>query len=222
MRMVSHPDCLNLPDTAVKKGGVDMTQIKHRPKTYMKHAYFFGYGSLVNRDTHAFTAAHTARLRGWKRVWRHTDLRPVAFLTVVPDTDSKIDGLIAAVPGDDWAALDERERAYTRVPAAHQVTHALTHQPEIAVYSIPDGAHGAPTETHPALLSYIDVVVQGYLREFGEDGARAFFDTTDGWDTPVLDDRAEPLYPRHRRLSLDEYGFVDDQLARRDIRLIGP
>ena len=186
----------------------------------MKHAYFFGYGSLVNRDTHTFTEAHTACLRGWKRVWRHTSLRPVAYLTVVPDETSRIDGLIAAVPGDDWAALDERERAYNRVPAAHQVTHALTHSPEIAVYSIPDGAHGQPTETHPALLSYIDVVVQGYLREFGEAGARAFFDTTDGWDTPVLDDRADPVYPRHRALTPDERTFVNDQLAQRGIRLI--
>ena len=186
----------------------------------MKHAYFFGYGSLVNRDTHTFTEAHTACLRGWKRVWRHTSLRPVAYLTVVPDETSRIDGLIAAVPGDDWAALDERERAYNRVPAAHQVIHALTHSPEIAVYSIPDGAHGQPTETHPALLSYIDVVVQGYLREFGEAGARAFFDTTDGWDTPVLDDRADPVYPRHRALTPDERTFVNDQLAQRGIRLI--
>ena len=197
-----------------------MTQIKHRPERYMKHAYFFGYGSLVNRDTHDFAEAHTARLRGWKRVWRHTSLRPVAFLTVVPDEDSEIDGLIAAVPGDDWAALDERERAYNRVAAAHQVTHALTHKPEIAVYSIPDGAHGHPTQAHPALLSYIDVVIQGYLREFGEDGARAFFNTTDGWDTPVLDDRADPVYPRHKVLAPDERCFVDDQLARRDIQLI--
>jgi hypothetical protein len=184
----------------------------------MKHAYFFGYGSLVNRDTHGFGEAHVARLRGWKRVWRHTSLRPVAFLTVVPDEASEIDGLIAAVPGDDWTALDDRERAYNRVPAAHQVTHSLTHRPEIAVYSIPDGAHGQPTDTHPALLSYIDVVVQGYLREFGERGAEGFFDTTDGWQTPVLDDRADPIYPRHRVLTSDERAFVDDQLARRDIR----
>ena len=186
----------------------------------MKHAYFFGYGSLVNRDTHGFTEAHVARLRGWKRVWRHSSLRPVAFLTVAPDDTSEIDGLIAAVPGDDWAALDERERAYTRVPAAHQVTHSLTHQPEIAVYSIPGGTHDHPTDTHPALLSYIDVVVQGYLREFGEEGAKGFFDTTDGWEAPVLDDRADPIYPRHRVLTSDERAFVDDQLAERDIRLI--
>ncbi|MCZ0812413.1 MAG: gamma-glutamylcyclotransferase family protein [Pseudomonadota bacterium] len=186
----------------------------------MSDTYFFGYGSLVNRDTHEFTETHSARLRGWRRIWRHTSLRPVAYLTVVPDPNTEIDGLIAPVPGHDWAALDERESAYDRVAAAHQISHTLPHMPEIAVYAIPEGRHSGATETHPALLSYIDVVVQGYLREFGETGAQRFFDTTDGWDAPVLDDRADPVYPRHRSLHPDERAFVDDQLRARDIRLL--
>jgi len=186
----------------------------------MTQAYFFGYGSLVNRDTHGYDGARTARLSGWKRVWRHTRLRPVAYLTVVPDAESEIDGLIASVPARDWAALDARERAYDRVAACHQVTHTLPHSPEIAVYTIPDGKHGTPDETCPALLSYIDVVVQGYLREFGEQGARRFFDTTAGWEAPVLDDRAAPVYPRHRRLSSDERAFVDELLSEREVRIL--
>lgn len=197
-----------------------MTYIKRGAKTYMNHAYFFGYGSLVNRDTHRFEGAQPARLRGWRRVWRHTVLRDVAYLTVVPDPGAEIDGLIAEVPHEDWAALDERERAYDRVAAAHQVAHTLPHAPEIAVYTIPEGKHGRPSETGPVLLSYLDVVVQGYLREFGEAGAHRFFDTTDGWDAPVLDDRADPIYPRHRRLSVDERGFVDDRLAQRKVRIL--
>ncbi|MEO1425117.1 MAG: gamma-glutamylcyclotransferase family protein, partial [Pseudomonadota bacterium] len=67
----------------------------------MQDPYFFGYGSLVNRATHAHDDAHPATLRGWRRMWRHTALRPVAFLTVVPAPGSRIDGLIAAVPGAD-------------------------------------------------------------------------------------------------------------------------
>ena len=185
----------------------------------MDHAYFFGYGSLVNRDTHAFQGAHPARLKGWRRVWRHTVLRPVAYLTVVPDETSEIDGLIAEVPHADWAALDEREGAYDRVAAAHQVSHPLSHRPEIAVYSIPEGKHGAPSEDGPVLLSYIDVVVQGYLREFGEAGVHRFFKTTDGWDAPVLDDRADPVYPRHRMLSAPERMLVDDHLSDLQVRI---
>ncbi|SLN28495.1 hypothetical protein ROG8370_01098 [Roseovarius gaetbuli] len=186
----------------------------------LSDAYFFGYGSLVNRDTHVFDAAHPAKLRGWRRVWRPTELRPVAFLTVVPDPASTIDGLIAAVPGADWPALDLREAAYARVPAHDQVTHSLPHRPEIAVYSIPEGAHGTPSIAHPILLSYLDVVVQGYAREFGPEGVARFFDTTHGWEAPILDDRAAPRYPRHQILSAAERGLADDHLERVNARLI--
>jgi hypothetical protein len=64
------------------------------------------------------------------------------------------------------------------------------------------------------------VVVQGYLREFGEAGVKRFFDTTDGWEAPVLNDRADPVYPRHRVLTADERTLVDDLLAERKVRLL--
>jgi hypothetical protein len=63
------------------------------------------------------------------------------------------------------------------------------------------------------------VVVQGFLHEFGEAGVAAFFDTTDGWDTPVLNDRAAPRYPRHKVLSAAETALVDDHLARLSARV---
>lgn len=178
------------------------------------NSYFFGYGSLVNRASHAFAGAEPAQLTGWRRVWRHTDLRPVAYLTVVPDHEAEIDGLIAPVASQDWPALDLREAAYIRRSAAHQVRHALPHRPEIMLYTIPEGRHAAPTHAHPILLSYLDVVVQGYLREFGSAGVARFFDTTQGWDAPVLDDRAAPLYPRHQDLSAAERAQTDHHLNR--------
>ena len=175
--------------------------------------WFFGYGSLVNRDTHSYEGALPARLSGWRRAWRHTPLRQIAYLTAVPAPGSVIEGLIAPVPGGDWAALDEREDAYDRVAAAHQVEHTLPDSPQIAVYAIPSGRHAPPSDEGPVLLSYLDVVLQGYLREFGESGVRRFVETTDGWeDAPILDDRATPRYPRHCRLSSDERMLVDDAL----------
>ncbi len=178
----------------------------------MKDPYFFGYGSLVNLATHDFPDPHPARLKGWRRAWRHTDLREVAFLTAVPDPDAEIEGMIAHVPKNDWAALDQREWAYDRVTATQSVTHPLAHEVEIAVYAVPQDRHNAPSNKHPLLLSYIDVVVQGYLRAFGLDGADRFFATTDGWDAPILNDRSEPRYPRHQQLRTDETDFVDDRL----------
>ncbi|WP_343081623.1 gamma-glutamylcyclotransferase family protein [Ostreiculturibacter nitratireducens] len=178
----------------------------------MKHPAFFGYGSLVNRETHDYAPATPARLTGWRRVWRHTGLRPLAFLSVEPAENVTIDGLVAAVPGDDWTALDKREGAYDRhhLPST-TVAHEAHWASSVQVYAV-SSRHRPADETHPVLLSYIDTVVQGFLREFGEEGAQRFFDTTAGWETPILDDRAAPRYSRARALSLSETAFVDEAL----------
>ncbi|UWQ82872.1 gamma-glutamylcyclotransferase family protein [Leisingera caerulea] len=176
----------------------------------MTAPYFFGYGSLVNTATHGYGGTQPARLRGWRRAWVHTDLREVAFLSAVPCAASTIGGLIAEVPGADWAALDEREFAYERLPASDRVQHGLEGAPEISVYAVAADKQNGVTEQHPILLSYLDVVLQGYLQVFGEAGVQDFIATTDGWDAPLLDDRAAPRYPRHQRLSRAERALFDD------------
>lgn len=164
---------------------------------------FFGYGSLVNRRTHDYPNAAPLRIRGWKRAWAHTPLRPVAFLTAIPAPGAEINGLAADVPDGDWSALDAREAAYQRA-----------HTPEGAqIYHIPDGHHGPATDTHPILRSYLDVVVQGYLREFGPSGVTLFFNTTEGWQAPIRDDRAAPIYSRAQPMSAEETALVDQHLA---------
>ena len=90
----------------------------------------------------------------------------------------------------------------------------ITGAPEIHIYHAPADMHRPASEMRPVLLSYVDVVVQGYLREFGEDGVARFFETTDGWDAPMRNDRANPLYPRHQVLSAEETALVDDWLGR--------
>jgi hypothetical protein len=76
------------------------------------------------------------------------------------------------------------------------------------------------SEEHPILLSYLDTVTQGYLREFGEAGARRFFETTGGWEAPVFDDRATPVYTRATAISPEERDFVDAELTLRGARRI--
>ncbi len=187
----------------------------------MQNGYVFGYGSLVNRRTHDHDGAVPARLRGWRRAWRHTTLRPLAFLTAEPDPGAEIDGLVACVAAAQWTALDAREGAYDRVRAL-DVFHGLAHRPEIQVYTIPHGKHAAATGACPVLLSYIDTVVQGFLAEFGEDGVAHFFATTAGWDAPIADDRARPIYRRHQSVSPAERALVDRHLAGLGCRLVPP
>ena len=180
------------------------------------HPRVFGYGSLVNTATHTYEDARPAVLAGWRREWRSTALREVAYLSAYPDPGGAIEGLTAAVPGRDWAALDARERAYRR----HDVTDRIeVGAAQVSVYSVEAGALDG--SRHPILLSYLDTVVQGYLRVFGEDGARRFFDTTDGWEAAVLDDRGAPIYPRAQVLRAKERAFVDTCLAARPVAVIG-
>lgn len=174
--------------------------------------YFFGYGSLVNTATHDYMDAQPAQLHGWRRRWCHTALRDVAFLSVEPAPGAQIDGLIAAVPGADWQALDEREFAYDRLPAKNQVRHALPEHTEVSFYAVPSKAQNQGSRHHPILLSYLDVVVQGHLQVFGEGGVADFFASTRGWEAPILNDRKEPRYPRHQLLSASETQLVDDHL----------
>lgn len=173
---------------------------------------FFGYGSLVNLATHDYADPRPAHLSGWRRIWRRTTLRDAAFLSVERCEATEIAGVVARVPGADWAALDAREAAYARRDVTRTVRHPGGPGP-VAVYEV-EARHLSDRDDHPILQSYLDVVVQGYLRLFGEDGAQAFFETTHGWDTPILDDRADPVYPRAQRLSAEETAFVDETMAR--------
>lgn len=171
------------------------------------HPAFFGYGSLVNRATHGHAPAAPATLSGWRRVWRQTRLRPWPFLSVEPAAD-EIDGLAAAVPGGDWAALDLREAAYRRHPLDPA---RLAPRPpwagRIEIYAL-DEAVASPAPGGPILLSYLDTVVQGFLREFGPPGVARFFASTAGW-TALLDDRGAPLYPRHRPADAELRALTD-------------
>ena len=184
----------------------------------MSRPFFFGYGSLVNINTHTYGETSAARLVGWRRVWQMTELRPFPFLSVEPCEGAQIDGLIAHVPDGDWAQLDKREKGYGR-HASHQVKHNRDDNPEVAIYVVPKPAPEIKLDKGPILLSYLDVVIQGYLKEFGEAGVRGFFDTTAGWDHPILNDRSAPEYPRHQTLTAQETELVNSELARLGITL---
>ena len=164
----------------------------------------FGYGSLVNRGTHAHSPAERLTVRGWRRVWRHTGLRPVPFLTVEPAQGVEIDGLAFPVAEAERPALLERESAY----GTEVLPDGLT------LFVIPVGRHPATEALHPIRLSYLDTVVAGYLAEFGVEGVARFFETTLGWDAPVADDRAAPLYPRAPVLTEEVRGLTDGYLER--------
>lgn len=181
--------------------------------------YFFGYGSLVNTATHDYPDVRVARLSGWRRQWRHTALREVAYLSVHPVNGAEIDGLIAHVPGSDWAALDQREAAYDRLAISREaLRHDHPDSIDVHLYCTRAEHTAAPSVRHPILMSYLDTVACGYHQRFGQEGMADFFATTDGWDAPILDDRRAPIYPRATSVSQALRREIDAELDARGVK----
>jgi len=176
--------------------------------------HFFGYGSLVNRGTHCYGDIQRASLPGWRRVWRHaTGLGYVALSAEPAAPENVIEGLVASVPQADWTALDCREMGYDRHDISRQCRVEVPLS-KIEIYQMRPDLAAVPGPDHPIPLSYLDIVVEGYLEQFGRNGVARFFRTTDGWDAPFLDDRAAPIKARRRQADPSIYPLVDAWLEK--------
>ena len=178
----------------------------------MQSSYFFGYGSLVNIETHFYRPYQKATAKGWRRKWVSTKYRETPFLSAYFVNEGEISGLIATVPNDDWKALDIREAGYERQRISIKLKKSFSNQ--VQIYYVPDKNVSKIKSSGGILLSYLDCVIKGYLTEFGEEGAANFFSTTDGWNFQIIDDRSNPIYSRHVELTTAEYRFVDHHLKR--------
>ena len=186
---------------------------------------YFGYGSLVNRETRPpEEAAAPARLRGWHRIWGHrvvaaSGREPSCSLSIEPDApasvrdpiepdappvpfprgaDAGIDGVVVALPLAALPVLDERESGYDRLTlpaAAFDLPEGLGAD-EIHVYRSKPENRWPATPAQPILQSYVDCCMAGFLRVYGEGGLDAFLWSTEGWEGAIEDDRAAPRYPR--------------------------
>lgn len=194
-----------LHKTPAKRAEYDMTD-----------GFFFGYGSLVNRQTHVYADTSPATIRGWRREWRKSFAYGQTFLSVVPDASAQIDGLVARVPGGDWGALDIREAGYERLPLAPEQIIA----PRAAcaqIYAVAREGSALPGPDAPVTLSYLDVVIEGFWTEFGPAGVARFFESTTGW-AAVLDDRMAPRYPRARPVARALCDVTDSYLDALNVR----
>lgn len=188
---------------------------------------YFGFGSLVNRQTLRTDYLHQvpARLKGWRRHWqgRTENLDPdVALLSIHRDEACSLDGVLVIDHAQNLAALDERERGYRRHRVAAGDLELLALDPavnppeDIYVY-VAENPHEIAGEG-ALLQSYCDAVLQGYFHHFGEAGVEHFVATTRGFERMLIRDRDEPLYPRGVQLTADEQVLFDRALARAGIR----
>lgn len=194
---------------------------------------YFGYGSLVNRATltTGHVEAHRARLKGWRRTWRPRpdmgatpgvtlpDGLAPSLLTAHRAEGASIDGLLVIDFAVNLAGVDTREFRYHRRDIAladlefTDPGHGLGAGITLHVYEA-RVEHPAADGPAPILRSYLDAVMQGFLREFGPDGLHRFVLETDAFHTPIHEDRAQPLYPRAVSLSPEEVELFDVVLGR--------
>lgn len=178
---------------------------------------YFGYGSLVNPNTHRTNIVHyeRAQLRGFARSWQArpdaSDM-PIALLSASSSQPTSVlDGLLVFDYSENLTSLDEREAGYDRLQlTSDQLSLAGDGKlPNCPLYVYSARVPFAPNQPHSILQSYLDAVLQGYLHQYGEDGARNFIERTARFETPLLEDRDAPHYPRAVKLSADEAAFID-------------
>lgn len=179
--------------------------------------FYFGYGSLVNRATRPADEFSTpVRLHGWHRSWthrvRHLELGRGSCSLSVTDLDSggspeiaatAIDGVLVPISEEDLPTLDARESGYDRVALPreqfellHGAKLDMSGDAEFFLYRSNADHEGSASDAHPILQSYVDCVMAGYLKYYGEQGLREFVASTDGWYGQILNDRTTPLYVR--------------------------
>lgn len=190
---------------------------------------YFGYGSLVNTRTLApGTSVRAGRLDGWIREWRVVGLtdsgRGICALSVAPEPGASILGVLASEPKTGLAALEKREMRYDKITSVGSQficeEAGLPGPEDMFLFQAKAENRDWGSDSNPILQSYIDCVLLGFHDFWGEEGIRHFVETTRGWHSPVLADRAAPIYPRAVQADPDVIALIDRYLAPLDIRYI--
>ncbi len=183
---------------------------------------YFGYGSLVNRDTlrTKFLAVRRARVSGWRRFWLPRPSVGIALLSVRPEPEHPTDGVVVYDLIDNLGAVDEREAGYDRRTVISSDI-AIENDPApgmpVYIYEATRTEETAADTGSAILQSYLDAVMQGFLAIHGEEGLAGFVSETEGFETIVIKDRAAPRYPRAVRLAEGEAAHFDALLTDRGV-----
>lgn len=171
----------------------------------LKRHYIFGYGSLINSLSRAVTGESGSvlpvKVCGFERSW--SVISPefgMSSVAVVQREGAICNGVLVEVPESEIPYFDLRERGYQRSEIkAHQLeTYREVDLPEGTLWIYHSCEIVTPTHECPIVLSYADVILAGCI-EHGHDFAIEFVSLTKGWESPVLNDRIMPRYPRVQR-----------------------
>ena len=170
---------------------------------------YFGYGSLVNRQTlnTRYSRAIPVRLKGWRRHWQsraagflHYSGKDIALLSVHESQSTHLSGMLILDQRENLGEIDIREKGYDR----HRLDlEQLEFGADIEEVELPRDLFIYVGKSDPGdqrksklLQSYLDTVMAGYLSEYGRAGVEHLLETTVGFDREIIADRENPIYTR--------------------------
>jgi hypothetical protein len=165
-----------------------------------------GYGSLMAKESRNRTSELTGiavpiRFRGFRREWnaRVVEMGMTA-LGVVPERNGIATGVL--VQATDINAFDMREQGYSRmciewcdIETCDGTPIPFAQDEQLPQIYVPDRPMISTDPEAPIVLSYLCVILNSLLDEWGPDFSREFLQTTRCWG-PILDDLAAPHYQR--------------------------
>ncbi|RIY03582.1 gamma-glutamylcyclotransferase [Aureimonas flava] len=186
---------------------------------------YFGYGSLVNRATlrTRFLGIRRASVTGWRRFWMPRAAPMPALLSVRPHEGFETRGVVVYDRADHLPSVDEREAGYARrvvMPCHARVEASPVADVPLFIYEVSPVALDAAEAGATILQSYLDAVLQGFRSLYGDTGVARFVAETEGFETAVLADRADPRYPRAVRLAPEEAELFDRLVTERGARIV--
>jgi hypothetical protein len=200
------------------------------PETTSEMAQFVvGYGSLMERESKAFSAptagpSHPVRVPGFKRSWNDPGSSPGFSTTYLGVEIDKTHEMVAAIYSDpdgrNIRGSDAREISYCR----HQVDPGqielldgweLSSNAQVWIYVNKPDHIAAPDEGHPIVQSYVDIFLSGCIQlqslVLPEVAGKGDFpsqciETTHGWSAHWKNDRIHPRRPymdQHNAFKID-------------------
>ena len=181
--------------------------------------YIFGYGSLIDASSRAATGdtgrMHPVRIAHLQRAWHVVSPNGYTLVGVTPRRGASCNGVLSQVTPDVLPRFDRRERRYHRVIIPQQAVTSLTGESlsGATIWTYLTSRPGQASDAYPLVQSYIDVILTGCLA-LGADFAAEFIETTQGWESAWLNDRAQPRYARAMR-GVSQAAEIDRQLRAR-------
>ncbi|EAQ65069.1 hypothetical protein MED121_10125 [Marinomonas sp. MED121] len=164
--------------------------------------FIFGYGSLINATSRAKTGetgqVWPVKIAGYQRNWSVMSTEfGMSSVAVIPLKGAYCNGVLIEINESEIPSFDERERGYERSQIQSEQLSAYQGQalPKGTIWIYHSHEIAQPTQECPIALSYVDVILSGCL-ELGESFVQDFLSLTQGWHSPLINDRQTPRYPR--------------------------